>query len=450
MRSRGWAFAALLTGVVTTTTPVSGQAPDAPSPAPPPAASALSPSTVAPEPSPSPAPTPAPPRPFTAGYRNGFAIQSETGDYALKISGYTHVDGRFAPADQASAVTDQFLLRRARLIVSGTVAQHFDFIIAPDFGGGAAALQDAYIDARFTPKLRVRLGKLKTPFGIERLQSAQTILFVERALPSNLVPNRDVGLQVHGELGGGAFAYQAGVFNGVPDGGSVDTDTNDSKDLVARVFLSPWKTKHTSPLRGLGVGLAATSGKASGALRGYTSVSQVNVFSYLTTVVASGDRRRLSPQASYFYGPLGLLAEYVRAVHDVQKTETARPTVAAELTNSAWSVTGSWLVTGEDATYLTPVRPKHFFVPTAGKWGAVQLVARVNRLKVDPDTFPLYADPVRAVREASAWGVGLNWLWNSNLKYVLDYEQTRFKGGAAAGADRTSEKSVQTRLHVAF
>jgi len=51
---------------------------------------------------------------------------------------------------------------------------------------------------------------------------------------------------------------------------------------------------------------------------------------------------------------------------------------------------------------------------------------------------------------SSAWGAGLNWIWNSNLKYVLDYEQTRFTGGAAGGADRPTENSVQTRLQLSF
>ena len=113
-------------------------------------------------------------------------------------------------------------------------------------------------------------------------------------------------------------------------------------------------------------------------------------------------------------------------------------------------MTGSWLVTGEDATY-TNVKPKNFFVPSARKWGAVQVVARVNRLRVDDATFSGgYADITRSVRRASAWAVGVNWIWNQNLKYVLDYEQTRFRGGAAGGADRPTEKSVQTRLQLSF
>jgi phosphate-selective porin OprO/OprP len=431
--------------LIATLLAVPAMAQDAPSPAPSPGATAPSP---APSPDPSPSPAP-PPKPWTAGYKNGFTLQSETGDFVVKISGYAQADGRFAVGDDQNAVTNQFLLRRVRPIVSGTVAQYFDFNVTPDFGGGVTVLQDAYVDVRYTPKLRVRVGKMKEPFGLERLQSAQTILFVERALPNNLVPNRDVGLQVHGELRGGAFAYQAGVFNGVPDGGSADGDTNDGKELVGRVLLSPWKTRYTSPLRGLGVGFAVSTGNAVGALRSYTSVSQVGVFSYLASVTAAGDRRRISPQASFFLGPVGVLAEYVRSVQDVQKIETGKPTLFAETRSSAWSVTGSYVLTGEDASYGTSVKPKSFFVPSAGKWGALQLVARVNALSVDPAAFPVFADPTRSVRKARAWGVGLNWIWNTNLKYVLDYEQTRFTGGATQG-NRADEKSVQTRLHLSF
>jgi phosphate-selective porin OprO/OprP len=395
-------------------------------------------------------PTPTPTRPpFVAGYKSGFTLASETGDFQLKVTGYTQADGRFTLSDSEGNVTDQFLVRRVRPILTGTVAQYFDFYLMPDFGNGTVVLQDAYIDVHFTPLLRFRAGKLKSPFGLERLQSGQSLLFVERALPNNLVPNRDVGLQVWGELGKGTITYQAAVLDGVTDGGSLDADTNDAKELVARVFVQPWKTKYTSPLKGLGLGLAGSHGQAVGALRGYSSVSQVSVFSYATTVTASGDRARLSPQAWLYLGPVGFLGEYVQARHDVQNVVTGQATTTASLKNSAWSVTGSWLITGEEATYAN-VKPKSFFVPSAGKWGALQLVARINQLKIDPATFDQgYADAARSVRKATAFAVGVNWIWNNNLKYVLDYEQTRLKGGATGG-DRAEEKSIETRLQLSF
>ena len=441
MKAARWTMAVL---AVLTVSPL--QAQEA-SPAP-----AASPAPPAAEASPAPAasPSPAPRAPWVAGYRNGFTLQSETGDFVLKLTGYVQGDARFALGDEAGLVTNQFLMRRIRPIFQGTVAKYFDFYIVTDFGNAVTLVQDAYLDVRFTPKLRFRVGKMKTPFGIERLQSGQSLLFVERALPNNLVPNRDVGLQVHGELAKGVFGYQAAVLNGAPDGGFVDNDTNDSKDLAGRVFLQPWRNKGTSPLRGLGFGIAGTTGQANGLLRPYASVSQVPVFAYAATVTANGDRNRWSPQASFFLGPVGVLAEYVQVEHEVQKVETGKPTTTASLQNSAWSVTGSVLLTGEEASYGN-VKPKSFFVPSAGKWGALQLVARLNQFDVDDDTFSGgYSDPTRFVSQARAWGVGLNWIWNSNLRYVLDYEQTRFSGGAAGGTDRPTEKSVQTRLQLSF
>ena len=46
---------------------------------------------------------------------------------------------------------------------------------------------------------KFRFGKFKPPVGLERLVSDSDMLFVERALPTDLVPNRDVGVQVYGE-----------------------------------------------------------------------------------------------------------------------------------------------------------------------------------------------------------------------------------------------------------
>src|SRR5262249_41246898 len=160
--------------------------------------------------------------------------------------------------------TDQFLLRRVRPILQGTVAKYFDFYVNPDFGQGTTVLFDAYLDVHFTNKLRLRAGKMKSPFSLERLQSASNLTFVERALPALVAPNRDVGVQVHGELAGGAFAYQLALLDGAGDGANIDLDTNDAKDVVGRVFVQPWKTKGSSPLRGLGFGLAGSTGTANG------------------------------------------------------------------------------------------------------------------------------------------------------------------------------------------
>src|SRR3569833_791775 len=97
-----------------------------------------------------------------------------------------------------------------------------------------------------------------TPFGLERLQQEQYLLCVERGLPQNLVPDRDIGAALHGTIGDGWLVYEADIFNGTIDGGNVDGDNNDGKDWVFRVFNRP--QRHERRQRARGVGFAATYG----------------------------------------------------------------------------------------------------------------------------------------------------------------------------------------------
>ena len=81
-------------------------------------------------------------------------------------------------------------LRRLRPYLRGRFSKRFEFYFNPDFAGGTLVVQDAYVDTIFSPAFRIRAGKGKTPFGLERLHSASNLLFFNRALPTALVPNR--------------------------------------------------------------------------------------------------------------------------------------------------------------------------------------------------------------------------------------------------------------------
>ena len=194
------------------------------------------------------------------------------GDFRLQLRGYAQLDGRFFSGDEGALAVDTFTLRRVRPIVAGSLGRYFDFSLMPDFGGGVTVLQDAYLDFKPSPKLKFRFGKYKSPVGLERLQSATAIHFVERAFPTALVPNRDVGVMVFGDLAGGVVSYAGAIVDGAPDGGSVDGDTNDGKDLAGRLFLSPFK-RGSSPLKDLGFGIAGTTGKQTGPLPAYRSAT---------------------------------------------------------------------------------------------------------------------------------------------------------------------------------
>lgn len=384
--------------------------------------------------------------------RDGFSIRSADGAYQLKIRGYVQLDGRFYQNDEERPATDTFILRRVRPIFEGTVFKIFDFRIMPDFGGGTTVLQDAYIDARFSPKIKVRAGKFKPPVGLERLQSGTDILFVERGLPTNLVPNRDLGVQLFGDLARGNVSWALGAFNGVPDGGSGDLDNNDGKDYAARLFFQPFLADN-GPWKGLGFGVSASTGDQEGtltstSLAGYRTPGQQTFFSYRSdgtaagTVLADGERFRLSPQGHLYHGPFGLLAEYV-----ISRQEVRRADVSAELENTSWQAEASWVFGGEP-TYRA-VSPKKPFDREAKTWGAFEIKVRYGRLEVDEDSFPIFANPGSSAQAADEWGLGLNWYLNRNLRVYLDYERTEFEGGASSG-DREDENVLLSRFQIAF
>lgn len=388
----------------------------------------------------------------TANAKDGFSLKSADGKYTLRLRGYFQSDGRFFPSSNAVPVVDNLLLRRARPIIEATVGRYFEFRLMPDFGGTSPTIFDAYWEGKFAPEFTVRAGKFKPPLGLERLQSATDVVFAERGLPSNLVPSRDIGLQLSGDVSEGFLAYQVGVFNGAADLANGGDDLSNAKDFAARVFVQPFKSGSFRPL---GFGLAASTGfergtTTSSGLPSYRTPGQQTLFRYSSStttpasnVYADGQRTRLSPQGYYYSGPLGLLGEYV-----ISRNEVTRDGVTAELEHTAWQAVGSFFLTGEKAGFRSPAPRKPFDLKEGG-FGAVELVGRYGELSLDDASFPTYATLTSSVQAAKAWGVGINWHFTRAVKVSVDYERTTFTGGAATG-DREPENALIGRFQTSF
>lgn len=401
----------------------------------------------------------------TAGWKDGFSLQSGDGKQKLRLGAIVQFDGRAFFADGDDPHTDQLSFRSIRPELSGTLFGRFDFRLMPDFAGSRVVVQDAYVDLRATDAVRIRFGKFKVPFGLERLQSETATLFAERGLPTQLAPNRDLGVQLFGDLAGGAFSYQVGIFNGVADGASGDADVSDDKEVAARLFVKPF-AKLGPLFKELGVGAAVTYGDKQGTLAvtdlpAFRTSGQTTFFSYKTaaalmdTAIAAGAHTRATAQASYFAGPVGGLAEYVYSSQQVALGDDR-----TRIDTDAWQLAAQVVLTGEAATWksVSPAKP---FDPAKGQWGAFDLVARFGELRLlDGDVFEQgLADPTRAARRAYSAGAGLDWFPNKSIRFVLDLETTWFRLGAkdadvATGAigavDRTTETSVVGRIQTVF
>ncbi|HEY2775222.1 MAG TPA: porin [Candidatus Binatia bacterium] len=392
-----------------------------------------------------------------AGYKDGFFLATEDGRYKLNVDGYVQADSRWSVDNGDDPSVDQFSIRRARLDIRGTLADRFDFRFQPDFAGSQVVLQDAYLDGRFAPWAVTRLGKFKTPFGLEQLQADSNRVFLESSLVDNLTPNRDVGAQLYGDFQHGAFTYQLAVLNGVPDGTSGDTDFNDAVDVAARVFALPLRNTTVVPLRGLGLGVAATAGREQGTasspqLPSFRTSSRNTYFKYsadspstsAATTVANGDHWRVMPQGYYYYGPFGSMFEY-----GVSNQELLKGATKGDTQNTAWQLRAQWLLTGEAATYDVLV-PSHDFNFGHGGWGAWEVALRYAELHVDGDTFTKgFADPTKSVSQIDSITAGLNWYLNRNIKLMFDYEHSTFDKGSKTG-DRDPEDVFLTRAQFWF
>jgi len=378
--------------------------------------------------------------PPSVRWDNGVTIDFDNGENELQFGGLIQLDGRFAPDDPLHAVTDTLLLRRVRPIFQGRVSRIFEFRIMPDFGNCQALLFDAYFDMKFSDVFRVRMGKDKTPIGLELLNADYAVLFPERSLVTDLVPNRDIGVQAIGRLASGRLSYAGGIFNGVPDGNNGDITLGSGKDLVGRVALRPFSAGGAAPLHGLGFAVGGSVGRQTAGLPAFRTAAQQIFFSYASAATANGQRTRLSPSTSYYYKSIGAFAEYARSSQEV-----ARLASTARVANQAWGVTGSIVLTGESATERG-VDPRRPYNRERRQWGAFEIVARHAQLNVDPAAFDAGLAAPGASRSAAASGAGLLWYLNQYVKYVLTFERTSFEGGP--GGVRPPEHAIIFRLQL--
>ncbi len=419
--------------------------------------------------------------PILEAGEGGFKISSADKKNQVRIRGAVQVDNRTFANGQTTPLgttPDSFALKQGRVWLEGYMFKDVFFKIMPDFAAGGNILPDAYVDYAYHPSASLLVGKFKSPLSLERLQGDSDGTFLERAFPTYLASNRDVGVQVHGGFnftGHGAekvagpidtknqLTYQFGVFNGSGDDGSPNNDapdTNNNKEFAGRLFSHPFQHSGYSWVEGLGIGVAGSYSQTNGqALKNLaTPIGRDTYLNYAklatgSTIapVANGDSYRFYPQAYWYSGPFGAMAEYVVSSQDLSGKVTVNKKVIGKninQKNTAWQVLGSYVLTGEDNSFgaIKPITP---FSPLEGKWGAWQLAARYSQLDVDSDTF-VFVDPTKSASQARAWTIGANWYLNSNALIRADYEEVSFEGGASNGGNRATEKVLGSRFQLSF
>lgn len=152
---------------------------------------------------------------------NGFTFGIGT----LVQSRYTFTDN---DEDSGKGNTSSFVVKRARIIVSGTALnEEFAYKLEGDLVGGkssdgaVANLKDAFLEWNACDWAAVRLGQFKTNLGRQHLNSDTTLQFADRSIASDYFTlDRQNGAMATSKLMGDELIMTAGIFNGESDGES--------------------------------------------------------------------------------------------------------------------------------------------------------------------------------------------------------------------------------------
>jgi phosphate-selective porin OprO/OprP len=369
----------------------------------------------------------------------------------VKVGGYAQFDARrFLNESKAHELT----IRRLRFKLDGSASKYFKFRTLIDFAGSKVVVDDAWLEAVVRPELSIRAGKDKSQFGIERLQSATQLTFVERAYPTQLAPNRDIGVWLRGDIEKGLLHYAFGAVDGVANSAVIEGETDDVLEFNAHLLVSPFaKNKQ---LGDLGLGAATTFGRTKGTilntgLTNIRSAGQTTIVKFATgtdlpaTAVADGYRTRWTAHGYYYRGPIGVLAEYVRDREPVQFAHSHEL-----LLNDAWQIAASAALTPGDRPTYKSIKPKHAFDPEKGTYGAVELAARYSGVRFDSGAFSAgITKAATSFERANELTIGANWYLNEYLKLQLDYSFTSFTSNDAT-VDPPAEHLLATRFQVSI
>ncbi|TAJ25617.1 MAG: porin, partial [Nitrospirae bacterium] len=311
---------------------------------------------------------------------------------------------------------------------------------------------DAFGEWDYFSLFRIRVGKFKSPIGLEMLQAPQNLSLMERSLTRNLLPNRDLGAMVWGVYQRGLLEYQVGIFNGAPNANFYQESaaTSSAKTLEARVFSRPFLDGSADWLKGLGLGVGMSAGsvkQSNGQDPMQTETFSYTFFQYNSTVTGDGERIRITPQAAWYWGRLGLLGQYVRST---QQLRLVTGTQSVRTTHDAWSTQASWFLTDDTATF-GHVQPRRPVEPSKGYWGAWEIAVRYAQLNIDPLTFAYnLADPGISVLRTKSSTVGLNWYLNSNVRLTANFVHTDFTGATQAYHAASHEDGLMFRTQLTF
>lgn len=394
----------------------------------------------------------------TVRFGEGLEFNSDDGEFSLQFHNLTQVEYRGFPVSNQGYLQSQFFIPRQRWYFSGDLTKDIGFYTDINRGYNSLDLLDAFITLRFSDNLRLRMGRMKTPYLYEYFSIAEGDLIApERGLfAGNLSLNRQIGAMFLGNMFENRVTYSVGAFNGPRRSFQ---DFNSAKDLIGYFNTRPFlKSERFKLFNYLNLGGSFDVGyqdnappqpiffqTANDQTTGNTLSLSPTFLTLNRSVIELGERVQWAAHMVWYYKSFFLMTEYggVRAGYGTVNNSASTP-----INFDGYMIQASYFITGEQLTrrvnVVKPKRDFNFDVFRGGSFspGAIELQARWSTLDISRNIFSGgFADPNLWSNHAAIVDVGANWYLNFYTRVFLDWQHGMFGNQVSMGPNKYASTS---------
>jgi phosphate-selective porin len=430
------------------------------------------PATEIPPAAPPPAPDFTPPPPL-AGWHGGlFYLRDENDNFRLYLQGRSHVDfySYFGPGVPDSKLKATLFIRRARVEMSGEFLSRWQWMLAGDFVGGTAPIDnpngsagadaqtvgiraqatDVFVNYRADRVFNLQVGQYDAPFTMENRTSDKYIPFMERSLAVRAfgVPtNKELGAMLWGETADRLLFYSVGVFNG---DGQNRPNFDDQAEVMGRVFTHPISA---GPLKDAQIGgsFRYTGKNSRYVYYNYPNMSTQGNFTFwrstfgTTRIIPSGIQRAFAGEIRIPYESFDLTGEFVYVKNGTREAIDGQEAKFTERKGDLhgyayYAQLGFWPLGNRDINgqpgYENPshidFKKKDPDVPAR----ALQLLVRWEQLNATYESASRTNSPNAATDgdiKVNALSFGANYWATKHVRLTLNYVLNMFPDSTAGG-----------------
>lgn len=321
--------------------------------------------------------------------------------------------------------------RRVRLFAEGKGYGVFEYKLQLDFADDVTAMKDVYFAINDVPLVgQLVFGHRKAPFSLEELTSSKYITFMERSLPNVFAPGRELGVTVFNHAAGENVAWGFGAYFDDVDEGQKEKEADNMGILLAgRMTATPYYDEPSKGRYLVHVGLGGVYRDVGSDTVRFRQRPEAHIPDrwISTGTFDASNYGVLGLEAAAVWGSLSLQSEFMYVSVDDQFLADKPEYYSAY-------VYGSWFLTGEHRPYSRSsgtfgrVKPLENFwiVPGCVGTGAWELTARWSYLDLGggPNNEYAFDDNGHLAGDQSDLTLGVNWYWNPNMRWMVNYIHT--------------------------